>query len=58
MYEKPRADVKVARGSTETFKRPSKHFLYFIYASKIYVSTHVRIKGQGKSNLRPSKLLE
>ena len=58
MYEKPRADVKVARGSTGTITRPSIYYLYFIQESKIYVRTHVEITGQRKSTLRHSRLLE
>ena len=34
---KPRADVKVARGSSVTFTLPSIHYLYFTYASKVYL---------------------
>ena len=45
MYEKPRVKVKAERGS------PSIHCLYFIYASKIYVRTHVKIMHQRTSTL-------
>ena len=50
--------VKVAPGSTVTFTQPSIQDLYFIYASKVYVRTHVKITQQRKSTLRQSKLLE
>ena len=42
MYERPRVNVKVERGSIFTFTRQLPYTVYFIYARKIYVRTHVQ----------------
>ena len=52
MYERPRVNVKVKRGSTLTYTRDLRHNVYFIYACKIYVRTHGKITRQWKSTLR------
>ena len=53
MYEKPRVNVKVERGSTFTFTRDFSYITsILIYARKlvkVYVRTHVKITRQWKS---------
>ena len=48
MYERPRVNVKVERGSTFTFLRDPP---YIIYTRKIYVRTHEKVMRQWKSTL-------
>ena len=50
MYERPRVNVRVERGSTFTFMRGLSYIAsIFFYARKIYVRTHGKITWQWKS---------
>ena len=52
MYERPRVNVKVERGSPLTFTRDLPCIVYFIYARIIYVRSQGKITQQWKSTLR------
>ena len=57
MYERPLVNVKVERRSTFTFTRDFPYIVSpFIYASKIYVRTHVKVARQWKSTFTDSSL--
>ena len=51
MYERPRVNVRVERGSTFTFMRGLSYiaFIFFFYARKSYVRTDGKITWQWKS---------
>ena len=54
MYDSPRVNVKVDRGSTFAFTRDLEKCITSILVTrvKIYVRTHVKITRQWKSTLR------
>ena len=52
MYERPRVNVNVERGSTFTFTRDFLYIVSVLFTRiKIYVRTHVKITRQQKSTL-------